>query len=272
MITVDKTTCTRCGLCAKVCGNGIIVFREKSFPRKMPGFDLLCIKCGHCVAVCPSASITHQDVPVEKCPPINKKLVISAEQCEQFVRARRSIREYKSDPVLRPVIQRLIDISHYAPTGHNNQDVEWLVIDDRDVLLNIEKAAAGWLKEMIARQPEMAARMNFKGMLIKQEEELNGFLRGAPALVCAISAKNNPMALINCTIAMTTLELAATSLGLGGCWAGLVYFMAGSYPPVQAVMGIPAEKAGYAFMMLGYPKYQYSRLVARKEAPVLWKP
>jgi nitroreductase/NAD-dependent dihydropyrimidine dehydrogenase PreA subunit len=271
MITVDRTTCTQCGLCARVCPGSIIVFREKSYPRKMPGFDLLCIKCGHCVAVCPTASITHKDVPVEQCPPLKKKLAITAEQCEQFIRARRSIREYKNTPVERDVTRRLIDIARYAPTGHNNQDVEWLVIDDKESLLNIEKAGTGWIKEMIVKQPQMAEMMNFKGMLIKQEKELNGFLRGAPALVCVLAAKNNSMAQIDCTIALTTLELAATSMGLGGCWAGFIYFMAGSYAPVQAALGIPADKAGYGFMMLGYPKYQYSRLVARKPASIIWK-
>ncbi|HSW57742.1 MAG TPA: nitroreductase family protein [Dehalococcoidales bacterium] len=271
MITINRTTCRQCGMCAGVCPGSIIAFREKSYPRKMPGFDLMCIKCGHCVAVCPTASLTHKEVPVEKCPPIQKELLISPEQCAQFIRARRSIREFKDQPVPRELIQRLIDISHYAPTGHNNQEVEWLVIDDKEILLNIERAAVGWLKEMIEKQPQMAAMMNFKGLLLKQEKELKSFLRGAPALVCAVATKNSPMALIDSTIALTTLELAATSLGLGGCWAGMVYFMAGSYAPVQAVLGIPAGKAGYGFMMLGFPEFRYSRMVARKEAPIIWR-
>jgi nitroreductase/NAD-dependent dihydropyrimidine dehydrogenase PreA subunit len=271
MITVDKNTCTQCGLCAKVCPGSIIAFKEKSYPRRMPGFDLHCIKCGHCVAVCPTASLTHQSVPVEKCPPLKKNLVVSPKQIEQFIRARRSIREFKSAPVPRDITQRLIDIAHYAPTGHNGQDVEWLVIDNREALLNIEKTGAGWMRDIIEKQPQMAERMNFKGMLAHQEKDNGGLMRGAPALVVAVSGKNNPMALIDCTIAMTTLELSATSLGLGGCWAGLVYFMANSYPPAREALGIPPDKAGYAFMMLGYPKYQYSRLVARQVAPIVWR-
>lgn len=270
MITVDRNTCTQCGLCAKICPAGIIHFKEKSYPRKMPGFDQLCIKCGHCVAICPSASITHVDVPVEKCPPIKAELAVSAEQCEQFIRARRSIREFKNQPVPRSVIQHLIDVAHYAPTGHNEQDVEWMVIDNKETLLEIEKAGTGWMKVMIEKQPQMAEVLNFKGMLEKQERELNGFLRGAPVLITAMSAKNNQMASMDCVIALTTLELAATSLGLGGCWAGFIYFMAGSYPPVQALLGLPPNKAGGAFMMLGYPQYRYSRLIARHPAPITW--
>jgi nitroreductase len=95
-------------------------------------------------------------------------------------------------------------------------------------------------------------------------------LRGAPALIAVLADKASPIASIDCTIAMTTLELAAPSLGLGGCWAGFVYAMANSYQPVQQLLDIPAGKAGHGFMMLGYPKYQYARLIARKEAPILW--
>ena len=105
MITIDRESCTQCGLCAAVCTDNIIVYRPNSFPRQAPGFDAACLKCGHCVAVCPSGSLTHVDVPVEKCPPIKKNLTISAEQAEQFIRARRSVREFKERSVPREVIE-----------------------------------------------------------------------------------------------------------------------------------------------------------------------
>jgi nitroreductase/NAD-dependent dihydropyrimidine dehydrogenase PreA subunit len=270
MITVNRETCTKCGLCAKVCPDNFIYFKANNYPRPIPGFDLLCIKCGHCVGVCPTASLTHQAVPVEKCPAIKPELRINAEQCEQFIRARRSIREYKNEAVPRELIERLIDIAHYAPTGHNGQEVEWLVVDKKETLLEIEKAGIGWMREMITRQPQMAEMMDFKARVVHQEKNLNTFLRGAPVLVCAIGDKTNPMTATDCVIAMTTLELAATSLGLGGCWAGFISFMAASYPPVQSILNIPAGKAGYGFMMLGYPQYRYARLIARQPAPIIW--
>ena len=271
MITINQQTCTQCGLCAAVCAANIIVFKDGQYPRKIPGFDLACLKCGHCVGICPSGSLTHQSVPLEDCPSIKRELTISPEQCEQFIRARRSIREYKNQPVEKDVIIRLIDIARYAPSGHNDQDVEWLVIDKKEDLLKIEKAGTEWIREAIVKQPRLSQVMNFPKMLEKQEKEYNSFLRGAPVLIIAMAAKNRPMSATNCIIAMTTLELAAPSLGMGGCWAGFVAIMASSYPPVQEALGIPADKAGYAHMMLGYPKYHYSRVLARKSPNILWK-
>jgi nitroreductase/NAD-dependent dihydropyrimidine dehydrogenase PreA subunit len=271
MISINKETCKQCGLCAAVCADGIILFKEKQYPRQMPGTSEVCLKCGHCVAICPTSSLTHPDIPLEQCPPIRPELKLSPEQVEQFIRSRRSIREFKDQPVPRQLVQKLIDVAHYAPTGHNNQDVEWLVIDDKATLLAIEKAGTGWLKDTIVQQPQMAAVMNMPILLQKQEHDLDLFLRKAPALVIALSTKDNAMAAIDATIAMTTLELAAPSLGLGGCWAGFVYFMANAYPPVQQILSLPADKAGCGVMMLGYPKYQYARTIARRPAHIMWK-
>jgi nitroreductase len=270
MITIDQNTCKRCGLCAEVCSLNLIAFRKNNFPRKVPGFDQMCLKCGHCVAICPAGSLTHKDIPVEKCPVIKPELKITEAQCEQFIRARRSIREFKDQPVPRELIQRLINIAHYAPTGHNNQDVEWLVIDDKATLINIEKAGIGWIRDTMEHQPQMSRVFNLPAMLVKQEKEMNSFLRGAPVMICATNRMKQSMALTNCVIAMTTLELAATSLGLGGCWAGMVYMMAASYPPVAQAIGLPAGQTAHAVMVVGYPKYQYTRLTERKPAPITW--
>ena len=57
LLIVDKTTCTQCGTCAAVCPPGIIYFKEKNYPRQLPGTDAVCIRCGHCVAVCPTGAL-----------------------------------------------------------------------------------------------------------------------------------------------------------------------------------------------------------------------
>lgn len=270
ILVVDQKTCTQCGICAGVCPAGIIDFHPETYPAPGPAMEAMCLRCGHCVAACPSGSLTHRDMPVAGFPPIQSELIITAAQTEQFLRARRSIRVYQDRAVSRDLITRLIEIARYAPTGHNNQGVEWMVVDNKVELLRLEKIAVDWIKVMIKQSPQMAAAMNFEGMLVKQEKDYNGFLRGAPALIVTHSTKNNPMALIDCTIAMTYLELAATTLGLGACWAGLVYAMTNNFPPAQEALALPAGHASYGCMMLGYPKYKYARLTSRKTPNILW--
>jgi nitroreductase/NAD-dependent dihydropyrimidine dehydrogenase PreA subunit len=271
MITVNQSTCTQCRLCETVCATNIIEVKPGQYPQLMPGYESQCLKCGHCVGICPTGSLTHSALPLADCPTWKRELTLNPDQCEQFIRARRSIREYKDQPVPREVISRLIKLARYAPSGHNDQDVEWLVIDNKEDLLKIEKAGTEWIRDAIKTQPRFSQAMDFPRMLQKQEKNYNQFLRGAPVLIVAMGSRKRPMSATNCIIAMTTLELAATSLGLGGCWAGFVAIMAGVFAPVQEALGIPADKAGYALLMLGYPRYSYQRLIARRSPQITWK-
>ena len=47
---VDKTRCTACGACSRVCKMDVDVFRKPNHPE--------CIRCGDCAAVCPHQAIT----------------------------------------------------------------------------------------------------------------------------------------------------------------------------------------------------------------------
>jgi nitroreductase len=75
----------------------------------------------------------------------------------------------------------------------------------------------------------------------------------------------------DCTIALTYLELAAPSFGLGACWAG--YFMAAArhWRPLQEALPLSEGHIVYGAMMVGYPRYRYYRLPLRNEAQVTWR-
>jgi nitroreductase len=96
-------------------------------------------------------------------------------------------------------------------------------------------------------------------------------LRGAPALIVAYAEKDNRMAPSTCTLALSYLELAATSLGLGSCWAGYFNAAATTFPPMIAALKLPQGFQGYGAMMVGYPKFVYHRLPTRKTPLIDWR-
>jgi nitroreductase len=208
---------------------------------------------------------------VEKCPPIQKKLQVTPERLEHLLKSRRSIRNYQDKPVSREVISKLLDVARYAPTGHNVQDVEWLVVDKKEDMQRLEEIGLEWIRWTVKNQPQRAGAMDMGRMLERAERTGTLFLRGAPALIVNCGPKDSPMSVVNCTIAMTYLELMAYSMGLGCCWAGFIYFMANGYPPMRQALGIPEGRAAGGCMMLGYPKYNFARIPVRKEARVRWK-
>jgi NAD-dependent dihydropyrimidine dehydrogenase PreA subunit len=108
LLTVDGKTCNRDGICAAVCPVGIIDFKKGELPQPAADAADLCIACGHCAAVCPTACISHAEMTAQACPPVRKDFQLSARQCEQFIRSRRSIRTNKDKSVPRKDIARLI--------------------------------------------------------------------------------------------------------------------------------------------------------------------
>lgn len=270
LLAVNKDTCTQCGLCATVCTTKIIHFKEGNYPRLLPGTDEICLRCGHCVGICPTDSLKHQDLPAEQSAVIEKSLEINFKQCAQLIKSRRSIREFQNRAVSKEKIERIIDVARYAPSGHNAEEVRWLVINDRAYIRKLAGIGADWLRFMIKSNPAMAAM--FEGTLKQLEAGQDVFLRDAPAIVTAYAEKNSPMAATDCAIALGYFDLAAGSAGLGCCWAGFFYMAAGTYPDMMKAIGLPEGFAPYGALMVGYPQYRYQRVPARKPARIIYRP
>jgi formate hydrogenlyase subunit 6/NADH:ubiquinone oxidoreductase subunit I len=59
-ISIDRKRCKRCGLCAEICPNGVLVQTgARVFPKILSA--RVCSSCGHCVDVCPEGAISHSD-------------------------------------------------------------------------------------------------------------------------------------------------------------------------------------------------------------------
>jgi nitroreductase len=202
---------------------------------------------------------------------VDKDLLLKAEHCEHFMRNRRSIRVYKNKPIPRGDLQRVIEIARYAPSGHNSQCAEWLVLENRDTIHNLAGIVAEWMRWMIGNLPDIAASMHMDKVLKRWDEGEDVFLRGAPVVIIAHAEKENPLAYATCTIALTYLELAAPSLGLGCCWAGYFNRSANTFPPMQQALVLPEGHQSYGAMMVGYPKFNYHRLPSRKPPPITWR-
>jgi nitroreductase/Pyruvate/2-oxoacid:ferredoxin oxidoreductase delta subunit len=270
LIEFNKETCTKCGACIAACAGSIIIPEKDGYPRLFPGADQFCMRCGHCVGVCPTDSVIHQEMPLERCPPIDKKLEVSFEQVSQLIRSRRSIREFQDKPVPREVIERVIDVARYAPTGHNEQDVQWLVIDNPEELKKLTAIGVDWFRSMSEGNQPWAMQM--QAILRLHEIGLNIFLRDAPAVVVAFAVKDNPIATADCFIATSYFDLAAKAAGLGCYWNGYLYISAQSFPPMIKAIGLPEGFTPYAALCVGYPRYKYQRVPPRKPARITYHP
>ncbi len=208
---------------------------------------------------------------MEKCPPIQKELHLSTAQCEQFLRARRSIRIYKEQSVPKDKLLKLIELARYAPTGHNSMSVEWLVLGNRDELKHLAGITVEWMRWMLDNMFEIASSLHMDRTIRRWEEGKDVILRDAPVVIVAHAAKDDLMAPTSSTIALSYLELAATSMGLGCCWAGYFHAAATTFHPMMEALPLPEGHQCMGSMMVGYPKFSYHRLPTRKPPKITWR-
>ena len=271
MLSVDATRCVKDGLCVAECPVKILFMENETPPVMVKGGAELCLRCGHCVAVCPTEALSMEFLEPAACPPIRKELVATPEMVDQLMKGRRSIRNFKDTPVEKGVIEDLLALASHAPTGHNTRTVGFLVIHEKDEVTRLTGMVADWMRYMIKEQPKVARALHLAESVAGYEMGLDVICRSAPHVVIAHAAKIAPTAAIDCATALSYLELAAPSRGLGSCWAGFFNVAATFWPPMQKALAIPEGHAIHGSVLLGTPRYRYKRIPVRTPPAISWR-
>jgi nitroreductase/NAD-dependent dihydropyrimidine dehydrogenase PreA subunit len=272
LFTIDPKKCKRDGLCVAECPGLLIeIIGEEGFPQPIAEAEELCINCGHCVSICPHGALALKTVTPKDCLPVRKELDLSPEHCEHFLRSRRSIRSYKEKQVPRDLLTRVIEIARYAPTGANTQPVDWLVFEDAKEVRRLAGLVIDWLRSLLKENTDYALSLRMDRIVKTWDEGIDRICRNAPHLIVAHGLSALPSSQSSCTIALTYLELAAMSLGLGTCWAGYFMNAANFYPPLLKALDLPQDHLPYGAMMIGYPKYRYQRMPLRNKPKITWR-
>jgi nitroreductase len=142
----------------------------------------------------------------------------------EAIRARRSIRLYKPDPVPEELLRQVLDAAHWAPSAANLQPWQFVVVTDAGLRRELGKHARIFI-------------LRFK------------HVEHAPVVIAILG---NPAASrwhrIDCSLAGANIMLAAHALGLGTCWIGAFY-----KDRVQKTLGIPAGLDVVGLITLGFP-------------------
>ena len=272
LITIDPSKCKKDGICAASCPIGIIRLQDgNGLPEMIPGGEPACLVCGHCVAVCPHGALDHERMKRETCPPIERERVITEEQAVQFLRSRRSIRIFRHKAVEKEKIQKLIEIGRFAPTGTNTQLVEWIAFTDAEKIKALAGMAVDWMRYVLEKKPESEPIGYLPLIVAAWDAGIDAVLRNAPALVVALAPEEAGNGMVDLSLALCYLELAAPKFGLGTCWAGLLRRGIANWPPLREAVGIPKGYPHCYPMMLGYPKYKYHRLPERRTPKITWR-
>ena len=271
LITVDKSKCSKDGLCAKACPMQLISIDEKTnYPLADENNSHTCVKCGHCVSVCPHDAISIEGLNAESFIPLNNSIKPSFEIISHTLKSRRSIRNYKSKKIEKEKIESLLDIAHYAPTGGNAQRLKWIAVTSQDVMRRLADETVSFMKTLVENDHPMAKLYNLKKLIEEETRTHDRIFRGAPALIIAYAPKQYPVTVVDSAIALTFIDTAAPSLELGCCWAGFLMIAANQWKPISEILNISSDDALCGALMVGYPSSRYYKIPPRKEAHITW--
>jgi ferredoxin len=270
LFVVDPARCRQDGVCVAECPTRIIALRPGDATPHVPAeAEEGCRHCGHCVAVCHSGAIRLDGTRPEQLLPVRPDLALGPEQVAYFLRARRSTRTFTPHPVARETLVELLDIARFAPSASNRQPVTWLIVYDAAEVQRLAGLTVDWMRAGLPAQPP-AAQRNTRRFIEGWDSGLDMVCRGAPHLCVACAPADYAWAAADCAIALTYLELAAPSFGLGACWGGIFTNAAHQWQPVREALALAEGLAVFGALLIGHPRYRYRRLPERNEARIVW--
>jgi nitroreductase/NAD-dependent dihydropyrimidine dehydrogenase PreA subunit len=272
LITIDKEKCNQDGFCVSECPTRIIQLDPvKKYPVPLPDFSEACLKCGHCVTICPTGALSLDWLDPENCSPIIDELRVTPEQAEQFLCGRRSIRSFKKKTVPDSIIKKLVGIACSAPSAKNQQPWHWTVVRNPDEVRRLAGMVIDWMRKITRHDPQMAEARGFARPIAAWDNGDERICRGAPHIIVAHADKNWIFGPEDSALALSLLDLYATSIGLGACWGGYFYKAVNAYPPLFKALGLPENHQAFGAVMLGYPKFSYRRIPIRKRPRIEWR-
>ncbi|MDD4921912.1 MAG: nitroreductase family protein [Bacteroidales bacterium] len=289
-ILIDETQCNGCGLCVTVCKDFSLAIKDKKVGVTEQSI-FGCIGCGHCMMICPQAAIRIEG----RCTSANdlmdmppKENAASHEAFLTLLQRRRSIREFKDQPVEKEWIDSVIAASTTAPMGLPPSDVHVLVLDSKekvrafteDFCAYLEKLrwlVSGWfltiMRPFWGKENDQLFRHFVKPCLdcytgyMKKGENVVTY--DAPvALYFYGSPYTDPADPI---VAATYAMLAAESIGLGTCMLGAIHPLIQSgnaAKKFREAHGIRSRSREGVFVIMGYPAVKYAKTIRRTFASV----
>jgi len=271
-LQINQSLCKNDGICVQTCP--VTVLEMAGHPKGPAVIEARrdhCVRCGHCEAVCASQALAWDDMPLSRLTAIEPSARISAEQAEQWLKSRRSIRAYKSTPVSKDSIERALQSARWAPTGHNRQSVSWTVLSGVEKVSALSKSVIEWMRGAVSAGSPAALRLGFAGLVAYWDKGQDLIGRNAPHIILAHAPNTEMAAAGACTIAVTYLQLAAQGQGLGTCWAGYVMVAMSLEPKLAQLFELPEAHQVFAATLLGYPKHNYRAIPDRNPLRVCWQ-
>jgi len=149
----------------------------------------------------------------------------------EIIRARRSIRRYKAEPIPPEKGVALMEALHLSPSAGNRQPWRFIFVRDPELIRRLAEESS-W-ERLAPLRALTTAPLVIVGCGVPEESLPVGGLDGY---------------VVDVVIALQSAVLAAAGLGLGTCWIGAFY-----EDRVKALLSVPEEIRVVALLAVGVP-------------------
>ncbi len=151
--------------------------------------------------------------------------------------SRRSIRDYKDEPVCREQMAKVLECGIYAPNAMNKQTWAVRVVDSKEFIDGVTAIA-------VEQMPQLKKQPNFRN-----------FFRNAPTVAFIACPEQSYSGEYDCGLLSENMMLSAWSMGIGSCCLGSVVpvMTSDAAKPYLERLQLPE---GYKLLMaiaFGYP-------------------
>lgn len=186
-------------------------------------------------------------------------------ELEKAINERRSTRAFTAKELDKSAVEALISQAMMAPSAMNSQPWTFFVIQDAELLKEINRRTKKYLLDTLSERPRQS---RYKERF--ESEEFDIFYGGkALAVICGKPEMPNGEG--DCHLAAQNLMLSAWDKGIGSCFLGFVRTYLDTSEG-KNWLGLPADYAVVAPLVLGYPAEANIPAPERKPAEILfWK-
>ena len=273
-ISIDRDKCIRCEACVETCPVHIFFMADSEVRLH---HEKECMVCGHCAAVCPVEAVIHKGLDLSGFLPAPEGMAFSPESLYSFLRSRRSCRVYETKEIPRQILEKLIDIARYAPTGFNRQNFEFIVVQDKAKVERLSRMAAAFFGNLLKEIEASPETHPFKKMVYEfrmdNEYLLQGkdrIFRGAPVVILVHAPTDIGASIDNCLYSVFHMVMMAETLGLATCINRRFLVAVDRVPEIQRELGVPTGHKIFGCVTVGFPRYKFNSLPSRKPPKVKW--
>lgn len=303
VMAVDKDKCTQCGLCLLNCPFRAWEKDDEGYPKMKETYA--CFSCYNCMVACPVEAISildpyHVDDGVYKTDPHPLPARMPYEpkdaegnndkwtEIEKVIFERRSVRNFKPDPVPETLIRRVIEAGRFAPSSGNCQPWKFIVVTNKALIDEINEGCFNILSMLhntymndamvkalvgvYAQNPSVGMydpRIIVGGAGSIAQKNSPTFLDAPVVILVACDDRSIGGPQIQAGICGQNMNLAALSLGLGFCWVGFSQVIEMN-PALKEKLGLSDPWKINTAMVLGYPKFKQNGVVPREFRPITW--